>query len=111
MISPFALVVALGAAAPAPNSLLVEKGRQVAANASPKCVMCHMLEGRGNSRVKLDGVAGRLSAEEIKAWVRTPREMAKKKGSTLQPAMLPYPKERLSDADLEALTAYLLSLR
>jgi hypothetical protein len=37
--------------------------------------------------------------------------MAKKKGSTIQPAMFPYPKDKLSDADLEALTAYLLSLK
>lgn len=94
-----------------PDAALVAKGRQIAANASPKCVMCHMLEGRGNSKNKLDGVGSRLSAEDIKAWVRTPREMAKKKGSTLQPAMLPFPKERLSDRDLEALTAYLLSLK
>lgn len=108
MILSLFLAVLAGAE---PDAGLVGKGRQVAANASPRCIICHMLEGRGNSKNKLDGVGSRLSAEDIKAWVRTPREMAKKKGSTLQPAMQPFPKERLSDKDLEALTAYLLSLK
>lgn len=94
-----------------PDAALIEKGRRVAANASPKCIMCHMVEGRGNSRVKLDGVGSRLTAEDIKRWVRTPREMAKARGSTIQPAMQAYPKDKLTDADLEALVAFLLSLK
>jgi len=108
-LAPLTLVL-LAASAQA-DAALVEKGRRVAANANPRCVMCHMLEGRGNSRVKLDGVGNRLTSEDIRAWLRTPREMAKKKGSTIQPAMFPYTKEKLSDADLESLTAYLLSLK
>lgn len=108
-LAPLAIVLLASSAQP--DAALVEKGRRVAANANPRCVMCHMLEGRGNSRVKLDGVGNRLTAEDIKAWIRTPREMAKKKGSTLQPAMYPYTPEKLPAADLEALTAYLLSLK
>lgn len=94
-----------------PDTALVEKGKQVFASANPKCSICHAIGGQGNPKSKLDGVGGRLSAEDIKAWVRTPREMAEKKGSTLKPAMLPYPKQKLSDEDLEALSAYLRSLK
>lgn len=107
-----ALVLALVlVTAGVPDAALIEKGRQVAAGASPRCVMCHMLEGRGNARVKLDGVGSRLTPEDIRAWVRTPREMAKARGSTIQPAMLPYTRDKLPDADLKALVAYLLSLK
>lgn len=93
------------------DASLVEKGKQVYAGTSPKCGVCHAIGGQGNPKSKLDGVGGRLTAEEIKAWVRTPREMAEKKGSTLKPAMLPYSQQKLTDEDLEALSAYLRSLK
>ncbi len=94
-----------------PDPALVEKGQQVLAGANPKCTFCHQIAGKGNPRSKLDGVGARLSAEDIKAWIRTPKEIAEKTGSKAQPAMPPYVKEKLSDEDLEALTAYLRSLK
>ena len=70
--------------------------------------MCHSAAGKGNPQgPPLDGVGGRLSREEIKAWIRTPVEMAKKRGTTRKPAMVPYPE--FSDEELDALVAYLAS--
>lgn len=84
-------------------------GERLLGEAYPRCTMCHSVAGKGNPKgPKLDGVGSRLSRDEIKAWIRTPREMAKKRGSTLKPAMAPYPE--FSDEELEALVTYLASL-
>lgn len=93
------------------DASLVEKGKAVYGAAGPKCSMCHAIAGKGNSMNPLDGVGDKLSADDIKAWVRTPKEMAAKSKSQGKPAMMPYPKEKISDQDLDALVAYLLSLK
>jgi mono/diheme cytochrome c family protein len=89
----------------------VEKGKQVYDAASPKCKVCHSIAGVGNPKGSLDGVGAKLKAEEVKAWVRTPKEMTEKAKAMRKPAMPTYAKEKLSDEDLDALTAYLLSLK
>ena len=67
--------------------------------------------GEGNAKGSLDGVGSKLKAEEVKAWLRTPKETAAKAKADRKPPMPAYPKEKLSDEDLEGLTAYLLSLK
>jgi mono/diheme cytochrome c family protein len=89
----------------------VEKGEKVYAAAMPKCKVCHSIGGVGNAKGALDGVGSKLKADEIKAWVRTPREMTEKAKATRKPVMAAYAADKLSDADLDALTAYLLSLK
>ena len=92
-------------------SAQVDKGKQVYESAMPKCKVCHSIGGVGNPKGPLDDVGNKLKAEEIKAWLRTPKEMAAKAKVTRKPAMPAFPADKLSDADLEALTAYLLSLK
>jgi len=87
------------------------KGKGVYDAATPKCKVCHAVAGEGNAKGKLDGVGAKLKADEIKAWMRTPKEMAEKAKAERKPPMPAYPKEKLSDADLDSLTAYLLSLK
>jgi mono/diheme cytochrome c family protein len=87
------------------------KGKQVYEAAMPKCKTCHSVAGVGNPKGSLDDAGAKLKAEEIKAWLRTPKEMTEKAKATRKPAMPAYPKEKLSDADLDSLTAYLLSLK
>ena len=87
------------------------KGKQVYDSATPKCKMCHAIGGEGNAKGSLDGVGSKLKAEEIKAWIRTPKEMAAKTKAERKPPMLAYPADKLSDADVDALTAYILSLK
>ena len=86
------------------------KGKQVYDSASPKCKMCHAIAGEGNAKGSLDS-CGKLKAEEIKAWIRTPKEMTAKAKAERKPPMVAYPADKLSDADLDALTAYLLTLK
>lgn len=74
------------------------------------CKMCHSLGGVGNRMGKAhDGVGGRLKPEEIRQWLVDPKAMAQKTGSTMKPPMIPY--KHLPKADLDALVAYLASLK
>lgn len=78
----------------------VEKGKAV--YEAQKCKMCHSIAGVGNKKFPLDGVAGKLSAEDIKKWIVDPKSMKK---DTIMKAY------KLSDADLDNLMAYMLSLK
>jgi len=76
--------------------------------AAQKCSICHSIAGQGNKKLPLDGVGAKLSADQIREWIVTPAEAAKKASSTTKPAMRAYPA--LPKADLDALVAYLKSL-
>jgi cytochrome c len=76
--------------------------------AAQKCTMCHSIAGVGNKKLPLDGVGTKLSADQIKEWIVTPVEAAKKANSTAKPAMKAYPA--LAKADLDALVGYMKSL-
>ncbi len=105
-------LVALALSGPAlAQDAKVEKGKQVYDSAMPKCKTCHAVGGVGNAKGALDAVGAKLKADEIKAWVRTPKEMTEKAKAARKPAMPAYAKEKLSDEDLDALTAYLLTLK
>jgi mono/diheme cytochrome c family protein len=75
-----------------------------------KCSMCHAIEGKGNKANPLDGVGKKLSADEIRQWITTPKEMTAKAKSTKKPPM-PANYSKLPAADLDALVAYLQSLK
>ena len=92
-------------------SAQVDKGKQVYESAMPKCKVCHSIGGVGNPKGPLDDVGNKLKAEEIKAWLRTPKEMTAKAKAERKPPMPVYPPDKLSEENLEALTAYLLSLK
>jgi mono/diheme cytochrome c family protein len=106
-----ALVLGWGATAFAGDAAAVEKGKKVYTEATPKCKMCHSVAGDGNAKGALDEVGGKLKAEDIKAWLRTPKEMTAKAKATRKPPMPAYAPDKLSDADLDALAAYLMSLK
>jgi mono/diheme cytochrome c family protein len=99
-------VVGLGTGAFAQDPK-VQQGMKVFAD--QKCSMCHSVEGKGNKKFPLDGVGKKLSAADIKEWIVDPRAAEKKHGSTAKPPMKAY--ANLSAADLEALVAYLASLK
>lgn len=87
------------------------KGKDVFATAAPKCKVCHSIAGEGNAKGSLDDVGSKLSAADIKAWVRTPKDMAAKAKADRKPPMPAYGSEKVSDGDLDALAAYLSSLK
>jgi mono/diheme cytochrome c family protein len=88
----------------------VAKGKEVYAAATPKCKMCHSIGGEGNAKGSLDDV-GKLSPAELKAWIRTPKDMSVKAKADRKPAMPVYGPDKISDPDLDALVAYLSTLK
>ena len=103
-----AIAFAVGAL---PSAADAAKGKEVYAGAAPKCKVCHSIGGEGNAKGNLDGIGSKATAADIKAWIRTPKDMAAKGKADRKPAMPAYPKEKLSDEDLASLTDYLLSLK
>jgi mono/diheme cytochrome c family protein len=85
-----------------------DKGKAV--YAAQKCSMCHSVAGAGGKTSALDGVGKKLSADDIRAWIVTPKAMEKKHASTKKPPM-PDRYAKLPAADLDALVAYMVSLK
>jgi len=73
-----------------------------------KCTTCHQVAGKGNKMFPLDGVGSKLSAAEIKAWLVTPDEMTAKLAKKPPIKMKKYV---LKDAEVDALVAYVLTLK
>ena len=87
---------------------LVKKGQQV--YDAQKCQVCHSVAGKGGKANPLDGVGSKLSADDIRQWIVEPIDMAKKANSTKKPPM-PKKYDKLPAGDLDALVAYMQSLK
>ena len=83
----------------------IEKGKAV--YDAQKCSLCHSIGGRGNAKGPLDKVGAKLSADDIRKWIVSPKEMKSETGR--KPDMRAYPS--LPAADLDALVAYVKSLK
>ena len=86
----------------------VKKGQEV--YTAQKCQVCHAIAGKGSKTNPLDGVGAKLSADDIKQWITHPVEAAAKAKSTKKPPM-PAKYGTLPAADLDALVAYMQSLK
>src|SRR3954464_4459928 len=75
-----------------------------------KCQVCHSVAGKGSKANPLDGVGTKLSADEIRQWITNPTEAAAAAKSTKKPPM-PNKYGSLPAADLDALVAYMASLK
>jgi mono/diheme cytochrome c family protein len=102
-----ALVSSAGSAT-AQAAAQVKKGQEV--YTAQKCSVCHVIAGKGNKANPLDGVGAKLSAADLRAWIVTPIEAAAKAKSTKKPPM-PAKYGKLAAADLDALVAYMQSLK
>jgi cytochrome c2 len=101
MVSLIGLLILSGFAIASSPGGSVNHGMEV--YAAQKCVLCHSIVGIGGKKLALDGVGSRLKPEDVKKWIRTPKEM---KANT---TMKPYPN--LPENDLNDLTAYLSTLK
>ena len=101
-------VLALISSAGIANAQDAKKGQEV--YTAQKCSMCHGIAGKGNKANPLDGVGTKLTAADIKAWIVTPVEAAAKAKSTKKPPM-PAKYGKLPAADIDALVAYMQSLK
>jgi mono/diheme cytochrome c family protein len=88
----------------AQDAATIEKGKAVYDAAKPACKACH-----NEKKAPLDKYGATGTAEDAKAWLRTPKEMFEKTGKK---GMMPaYSEKKMSDEDLDALAQYLVSLK
>lgn len=76
--------------------------------ADQKCATCHSVAGVGSKMSPLDGVGTKLTPADIRSWMTDPDGMAAKLPVKPKIKMKKYV---LTDADLDALVAYLGSLK
>ncbi|HVO09549.1 MAG TPA: cytochrome c [Vicinamibacteria bacterium] len=98
------LAIGCAGAAVAAEKADPAKGKTLMSSVSPKCTMCHT-----DTKNSLAKAGAENSEAELKAWVRTPKEQMTKKGK--QGMMPAYPPEKISDADLDAVVAYLATMK
>ena len=108
VITVAAVFVLGGVSARAQDAKLIAAGQKI--YETQKCATCHMVAGKGNKQFPLDGVGSKLSAADIRLWITNPAEMEKKlpKPPTLKMSARKY---NLKDPDLDALVAYMQSLK
>ena len=75
-----------------------------------KCQVCHSIAGKGGKTSPLDGVGGKLSADDIRQWITHPTDAAAKAKSTKKPPMQDQ-DGKLPAADIDGLVAYMQSLK
>ena len=103
------MITTLGVAMARPAAAQdAKKGAEV--YTAQKCQMCHSIAGKGAKSNPLDGVGAKLSGDDIKQWITHPKEAAAKAKSTKKPPM-PAKYGSLPAADLDALVAYMASLK
>ena len=79
-------------------------GKSVYESAKPACKSCHT-----ETKNPLTKTGAENTLEELKAWVRTPKDMIAKKGKKgIMPA---YGPDKITDADLENLVAYMATMK
>ena len=93
----------------AQDAKLVQAGKEV--YALKECARCHMVAGRGYRHGKLDGVATKVSPEDMRKWLTTPREMEAMLDEKPKVRMSSRKRMTLTDADVTALVAYLRTLK
>jgi mono/diheme cytochrome c family protein len=101
-----AAVLCVGAAAGAAAQDAKAKGEELFT--AQKCTLCHSVGAKGNKKGPLDGVAGKLSAAEIREWITDAKGMTAKTKATRKPEMKAY---ALPKDDVDALVAYLTTLK
>lgn len=92
----------------AQDAKMIEAGKKV--YEAQKCSACHMIAGKGNKMFPLDGVGAKLSVADMKKWFTHTAEMEAALPKK-PPMKMSSKKYNLKDADLDALVAYMMSLK
>lgn len=88
---------------------LVEAGKEV--YATRQCARCHMVGGKGYKDGKLDGVASKVSAEDMRHWLTAPSEMEARLDHKPKVRMSSRKTMKLTDGEVTSLVAYLRTLK
>jgi len=75
-----------------------------------KCATCHQVAKQGNSRFPLDGVASKLTERDIRRWMTETAQMEAALPK-MPPVRMSATRYKLKPADLDALVAYLTTLK
>lgn len=108
MVRTIAGAIVLGVGIAATAAAQDAKATGVQLFTDQKCSLCHSIAGKGNAKGLLDGVGGKLTADEIRAWLVDAKGMTAKTKATRKPEMKAY---SLPKDDVDALVAYLSSLK
>jgi mono/diheme cytochrome c family protein len=108
VLSLGALAIALAVPGAAQDDAQIKKGQEI--YAAQKCSTCHQIAGKGKASSVLDGVGKKLTADEIRQWIVNPKEMTTKTQSKKKPVM-PAKWTKMPAADVDALVAYMVSLK
>ena len=92
--------------ASAQDAKLVEEGKKV--YEAYNCKKCHRIDNVGSKISPLDGVATKLSADDIRKWMEHPDEMTAK---LKKKPVVKMKKTDFKPGELDALMAYLLTLK
>ncbi len=106
VIATVSLVVAFGAAVAAQDPKQVEAGKQL--YETYNCKKCHKIGGPSGKLHSLDGVAAKLTSDEMRKWLVTPDDMTaklKKKPATKMK------KQDFKPSEVESLMAFLSTLK
>ena len=106
-----ALIAGIGmvAALPALAQDKAQVARGMKVFADQKCSFCHAIDKKGNAKGPLDNVGLKLTADQLRAWITMPKEMADKTKADRKPPMKEFPD--LAKDDVDALVAYLQTLK
>ena len=78
-----------------------------------KCSTCHAIKGEGGKlSTDLSGISAKMSEADIKTWISKPETMEPKLPKKPVMPMSTYMKtQKITDADVDALVAYVRSLK
>lgn len=106
----FAGALVAGAAVPAfAQDAKVARGAEL--YTEQKCSLCHALEGKGNAKRPLDGVGKHIDAPTAKLWLTDPKAATAKAAKKEKDTVTMKSFATLPAADIDALVAYVLSLK
>jgi cytochrome c5 len=90
----------------AQNAKLVEEGKKV--YEAYNCKKCHRIDNVGSKISPLDGVATKLSAEDLKKWLVDPEAMTAKMAKK---PTIKMKRTEFKPGEVDALMAYMLTLK
>ena len=113
------LIAVIGFAVFAGAPAFAQDAKQISAGKKlwdvKECAKCHTIAGKGERLSKyspLDDVAARVSESDIRGWMKDPKKMEVKLDHTPKTKMSSkIAQMKLTDPDIDALTAYLLTLK
>jgi mono/diheme cytochrome c family protein len=114
-----AVITAIGVAFLSGVSLSAQDPKLVAAGKklydAKECAKCHTIAGKGERQSKysaIDDVGARVSEADIRMWLKDSKKMEAALDHTPKTKMSSkMAQAKLTDADIDALTAYMLTLK